>query len=254
MHSPTIHTTELWTDGSTGPGGTGGWAFICQHGPNCAEHAGHEHGTTSQRMELTALIMAMAYCLERRLPRPTIYSDSEYGVKIFTIWARRWTADHWRKKKNTDLVKMGLDLYHRLTPRLQWVRGHNGNAGNERADKLAGLAAVNRQPSSCWYEPSISLRNEEQRELVLAAPEADVEGKLTEDDIRWEKAELVRLEKRLLEDCSAVGSSVKAAYVIAETGAFWTSIHRELSEKARMKHGVEAASLRRKAQIAASYL
>ena len=100
-----------------------------------------------------------------------------------------------------------------------------------------GLAAVNRQPSSCWYEPSISLRNEEQRELVLAAPEADVEGKLTEDDIRWEKAELVRLEKRLLEDCSAVGSSVKAAYVIAETGAFWTSIHRELSEKARMKHG-----------------
>ena len=141
------------------------------------------------------------------------------------------------EEKNTDLVKMGPDLYHRLTPRLQWVRGHNGNAGNERADKLAGLAAVNRQPSSCWYEPSISLRNEEQRELVLAAPEADVEGKLTEDDIRWEKAELVRLEKRLLEDCSAVGSSVKAAYVIAETGAFWTSIHRELSEKARMKHG-----------------
>ena len=137
MHSPTIHTTELWTDGSTGPGGTGGWAFICQHGPNCAEHAGHEHGTTSQRMELTALIMAMAYCLERRLPRPTIYSDSEYGVKIFTIWAQvdgRPLAE----EKNTDLVKMGLDLYHcpdPAAPMGAWAQ--MGNAGNERADKLA---------------------------------------------------------------------------------------------------------------------
>lgn len=204
-------------------------------------------------MELTALVMAMAYCLEHRLARPTIYSDSEYGVKTFTIWARKWSADHWRKKKNTDLVKTGLDLYHRLMPRLQWVRGHNGNVGNERADKLAGMAAVNRHPLTCQYVPKIALRDEEQGEMAFDAPAPAVDGP-TQEDIRWEKAELARLEKRLLEDCSAVGSSTKAAYVIAETGAFWTSVHRELLQKARAKHGAEAAALRRKAQIAASYL
>jgi len=30
---------------------------------------------------------------------------------------------------------------HRLVVRFQWLRGHNGNAGNERADELAAQGA-----------------------------------------------------------------------------------------------------------------
>ena len=79
------------------------------------------------------------------LKRPSqvkIYTDSSYVQKGMTEWIARWKAKNWRtadKKpvKNDDLWK-ALDVLaqaHQIE--WIWVRGHNGNDGNERADALA---------------------------------------------------------------------------------------------------------------------
>ena len=81
------------------------------------------------------------------LKRPcqvTLYLDSEYVHKGITEWIHGWKARGWRTAakqpvKNADLWQK-LDTVvstagHQIDWR--WVKGHNGDPGNERADALA---------------------------------------------------------------------------------------------------------------------
>jgi ribonuclease HI len=61
-------------------------------------------------------------------------------------WAKRWQANGWMRNKREQAVNP--DLWQRLLKALEphdvelkWVRGHAGNAGNVRADRLAVAAA-----------------------------------------------------------------------------------------------------------------
>ena len=103
---------------------------------------GGELGTTNNRMELTAVIEALA-----ALKRPcevTLYLDSEYVRKGITEWIHGWKAKGWRTAakqpvKNVELWQK-LDALvagggHKIDWR--WVKGHAGDPGNERADALA---------------------------------------------------------------------------------------------------------------------
>jgi ribonuclease HI len=105
---------------------------------------GGELGTTNNRMELLAVIRAL-----EALKRPcqvTLYLDSQYVLKGITEWLPGWKAKGWRTAakqpvKNVDLWQ-ALDALvnqggHKIDWR--WVRGHNGDPGNERADALANL-------------------------------------------------------------------------------------------------------------------
>jgi ribonuclease HI len=138
----TRRPVELWTDGSGGVTGTpGGWAYVLRtrtrEGWAEREGAGSEESTTSNRMEITAVLEGL-----RALKSPCavrVLSDSQYVVNTFAKgWIGRWKAKGWRKVKNADLWKAVLvaGSMHRLD--FVWVRGHNGTALNERCDELAG--------------------------------------------------------------------------------------------------------------------
>jgi ribonuclease HI len=134
----------IHTDGACrGNPGPGGWGVLLSWNGTHKELSGAEAATTNNRMELTAAIMGLA-----ALKRPSIAivrSDSQYVIKGITEWLPAWKARAWRtadKKavKNQDLWEKLDQVAGEHTLRWQWVKGHSGDPGNERADELANLA------------------------------------------------------------------------------------------------------------------
>ncbi len=132
---------EIYADGACkGNPGVGGWgAWLAFEGIE-KELFGGEMLTTNNRMELTGVIKALEAI--KRPSEVTIFTDSVYVQKGMTEWITGWKARGWRtadKKpvKNDDLWKALDVLAAQHTIKWQWVKGHAGNAGNERADMLA---------------------------------------------------------------------------------------------------------------------
>jgi len=77
-----------------------------------------------------------------------IFSDSEFWVNVIMKWGKGWEANGWVKKngeiKNLDIVKEVLRLYKQADVKVIWVRGHEGDIGNELADKWANKAREER--------------------------------------------------------------------------------------------------------------
>ena len=140
-----MNEVEIYTDGACkGNPGPGGWGVLLKGGGTEKELFGGELVTTNNRMELLAVIRAL-----EALKRPcqvALYLDSQYVLKGITEWLPGWKAKGWRTAakqpvKNVDLWQ-ALDALvsqggHKIDWR--WVRGHTGDAGNERADALANL-------------------------------------------------------------------------------------------------------------------
>jgi ribonuclease HI len=140
-----VNPVEIYTDGACkGNPGPGGWGVLLKSGGTEKELYGGELGTTNNRMELTAVIRGL-----EALKRPcavTLFLDSQYVLKGITEWLPGWKAKGWRTAakqpvKNVDLWQ-ALDAQvgqggHKIDWR--WVRGHNGDPGNERADALANM-------------------------------------------------------------------------------------------------------------------
>jgi len=129
----------LYTDGSASPNpGPGGFAVICEGQP---VRLGHEPDTTNIRMEGNALIAALEYVNGEEC---VIYTDSEFWINVITKWSLGWEANGWKKKggpiKNLDLVQKACELYRPSNATLTWVRGHDGDEGNELADEWANNA------------------------------------------------------------------------------------------------------------------
>ena len=138
-----MNPIEIYTDGACkGNPGPGGWGVLFKAGGTEKELFGGEPATTNNRMELMAVIQALS-----ALKRPcevTLFLDSQYVLKGITEWLPGWKAKGWRTAskqpvKNVELWQQ-LDALvqqggHRIDWR--WVRGHNGDPGNERADALA---------------------------------------------------------------------------------------------------------------------
>jgi len=136
----------IYTDGACkgnpGPGGWGAWLVAGSHEK---ELFGGERSTTNNRMELTAVIEALASL--KRTCDVTIYTDSEYVRKGITEWLPGWKARGWKTAdrkpvKNVELWQRleALASLHRVHWR--WVKGHAGDPGNERADALANRGAA----------------------------------------------------------------------------------------------------------------
>ncbi len=74
----------------------------------------------------------------------TIFTDSEFWINVITKWAPGWEAKGWKKKggeiKNLDLVQEAYALHQQSQATLTWVRGHEGDEGNELADTWANKA------------------------------------------------------------------------------------------------------------------
>lgn len=138
-----MNSIEIYTDGACkGNPGPGGWGVLLKSGTLEKELFGGESETTNNRMELMAVIQAL-----QALKRPcqvTLWLDSQYVLKGITEWLPGWKAKGWRTAtkqpvKNVELWKQLDQLVQEggHTIDWRWVRGHNGDPGNERADRLA---------------------------------------------------------------------------------------------------------------------
>ena len=134
---------EIWTDGACkGNPGTGGWGVLMRSGRHEKTMHGGEKNTTNNRMELQAVIQAL-----KSLKRPchvVLHTDSQYVQKGMTEWIVGWKARQWRTAakqpvKNADLWQQLDEVAAAHTIDWRWVRGHDGDPGNERADALANL-------------------------------------------------------------------------------------------------------------------
>ena len=133
---------ELFTDGAcSGNPGPGGWGAILRYGDKEKELCGGEKETTNNRMELTAVIEALAALKEPCIVKLT--TDSKYVCDaILNGWVYSWQKNGWKKadKKpalNVDLWEKLLPLLDRHEVKFNWVKGHNGHRENERCDQLA---------------------------------------------------------------------------------------------------------------------
>jgi ribonuclease HI len=132
---------EIWTDGACkGNPGPGGWGAWLRSGTHEKELFGGVRDTTNNRMELTAVIEALG-ALKRR-SHVILHTDSQYVKNGITEWLRNWIRRGWRTAdnkpvKNDDLWRKLADAAAKHQVEWRWVRGHAGDAGNERADQLA---------------------------------------------------------------------------------------------------------------------
>lgn len=133
---------EIFTDGAcSGNPGPGGYGAILRYGEHIKELSGGEEQTTNNRMELTAVIVAL-----EALKEPcsvVLTTDSKYVVDgIEKGWAKSWRENGWKKKDkkpalNPDLWGRLLDLLEVHEVKFNWVKGHAGHPENERCDELA---------------------------------------------------------------------------------------------------------------------
>lgn len=68
-----------------------------------------------------------------------IYTDSKYVILCCTSYGKKQSIKNWNDDiPNKDLVKLVYNKFvSRKNIKLEYVRGHNNNYGNEMADKLA---------------------------------------------------------------------------------------------------------------------
>lgn len=131
----------IYTDGACrGNPGPGGWGAILRYGDNVREIQGGDPHTTNNRMELLAAIRALGALKERC--RVELYTDSRYVRDGITRWLPDWRRRDWMTRarkpvKNRDLWTQLDELVSRHQVNWQWVKGHSGDPGNERADALA---------------------------------------------------------------------------------------------------------------------
>jgi ribonuclease HI len=141
----------IYSDGAcSGNPGPGGWGAVLIYGDKRREISGGEPLTTNNRMELRAAAEALA-----ALKRPScaeLHTDSEYLRKGITEWITKWKANGWKTAakepvKNADLWRLLDEARQRHKISWHWVKGHAGEAENERADELArsGMAPFKKQ-------------------------------------------------------------------------------------------------------------
>jgi ribonuclease HI len=135
-----------YTDGSckAGEGAPGGWGF-CIKPPSGSpvEGYGKAKDTLAKVMEYQAVAEALAVLPEGA--RAVVFSDNQSLVENLEKQLANWRANGFAKVDPliaAHVRKIDASIGERsLTVRFQWVRSHNGNPGNERADALAAQGA-----------------------------------------------------------------------------------------------------------------
>lgn len=135
----------IYCDGACDPNpGVGGWGFVVyRNGIEIHQECGGANPSTNNIMEMTGALMALRWFAERGIIEPLrLLCDSQYVVKGCNEWRRGWKAKGWRRGQKAELKNaelwQELDVALKAVPiTLEWVKGHVGIIGNERADELA---------------------------------------------------------------------------------------------------------------------
>lgn len=139
-----MFTVKAYTDGSCegnpGPGGIGSYIKRMDRDTKNVKRVskGFAH-TTNNEMELLAILLTLMTFKEK--VSIEIHTDSQYSINCICVWSVGWAKRGWTKPggpiQNLELIKAILHLckFHRVT--FKKVKAHNGDFGNETADKLA---------------------------------------------------------------------------------------------------------------------
>ena len=137
---------KVYTDGACkGNPGPGGWGVYIQSNEDEKELYGGNPETTNNQMEMQAALEALKH-LKDKDEVIELFTDSNYLRQGITEWIHKWKKNNWRtaaKKPvaNRDLWIEISDLNEKMTVEWNWVKGHAGDPGNERADELANVGA-----------------------------------------------------------------------------------------------------------------
>jgi ribonuclease HI len=150
-----LNTIDIYTDGSSlkNPG-PGGWGYVVLKGSieiHCDSDG--ETCSTNNKMELTAAIKALEYITSTEMEgiqSVCIFVDSIYVKNGITSWIKNWKKNGWKTSQGKDVQNkelwVALDgiltkTETKYTITWKWVKAHNGNYFNEKADALARKAA-----------------------------------------------------------------------------------------------------------------
>lgn len=137
---------DIYTDGAcSGNPGPGGWGVLIIDGEKRTELSGGDAETTNNRMELTAAIEALIATKDAGPVK--LHTDSQYVKNGINDWIRNWKRNGWKTASRKPVKNK--DLWEALDAEIddraiewRWVKGHAGDAGNERADELARMGAA----------------------------------------------------------------------------------------------------------------
>lgn len=134
----------IYTDGSAkGNPGKGGYGIVLSAGKHYKEISQGFRHTTNNRMELLAVIVGLE-SLKKPGYEVLVVSDSKYVVDaVSKRWVFNWEKKNFKGKKNPDLWKRFLKIYHLHNISFRWIKGHAGHAQNEICDQLAVMASEN---------------------------------------------------------------------------------------------------------------
>ena len=140
---------QIFTDGACkGNPGIGGWGVLLRYGEHEKELCGKVTHTTNNQMELIAVIKGLEALKKGFSGDVVVYTDSQYVQKGISEWIFNWKKNGWKTASRKSVANQELwqkldELSQQFNIQWQWVKGHNGNSGNETADRLANLGINN---------------------------------------------------------------------------------------------------------------
>jgi ribonuclease HI len=141
----------IYTDGAArGNPGKAGWGAVFIMDGKIFELGGRSDHATNNQMELTGPIEALKYIKNhlRDSVDVEIVSDSKYVILGITEWIHNWQKNNWRNAAKKPVLNKELwvelaELVSEFKIRWTYVKGHNDNIYNERADVIATSFADN---------------------------------------------------------------------------------------------------------------
>lgn len=192
----------IYCDGAcSGNPGPGGWGSIIVSAGRVVELGGAERATTNNRMEMTAALEALRYCLKKHSQSDVgtiqIFTDSVYIIRGITQWIFGWKKRGWKNAANEEvsnqdiwleLDKVVAQTKAKLGCDLKWsfVRGHSGVKGNERCDEIA--VGFSKNTSVDLYSGSAAEYIFDVAELPESGPVPEMKKKSGEGDNGGKKA------------------------------------------------------------------